>query len=308
MTIRERYEAALDGIGAKLTDDPRVIAAFVAGSLSYDVVWEKSDIDMTIVTDDEKRPYAGFALTEQGICISANVISRQAFKKELEGGLQAGHWHSFLANGRMLFCRDAAINELFEGIRHVGERDLDLQLLQTASWAVTVLEKAEKWLVVKRDPVYSFLWLLKGTETLAGIEVMLHRDIPTREVVQQALVYNPELFGRLYRDAIEGPKTEARMAEALKLADDYIDRHHKRLFKPVLDYLAEEKDVRSFSDLMQELKQHRRFEDMLIVHGCEWLAQKGYIERATYPLKLTGKSRIEIDELAYFDAKGMFES
>jgi uncharacterized protein len=306
LNIQDRYQQALDAITAKLLEDKRVVAAFIAGSLSYDVVWEKSDIDLVIVTDDEKRSNACFALTEYGICISANVLSRQAFKSDLERGLQTGHRHSFLAKSRPLICRDAAIQGLYDGIRHVGERDLDIQLLTMASWAVTALEKVEKWLVVKRDPIYSFFWLMKVTETLAGIEVMLHRDIPIREVVQQALAYNPGLFGRLYTDAIEGPKTEARMSEALQLADAYIDKHHKRLFKLVLDYLADERDVRPFSDLMQHLRQHHRVEDMLIVHGCEWLAQKGYIERASYPLKLTAKSRTELDELAYFDAKEMF--
>ncbi|XEC95560.1 hypothetical protein AB6A23_03020 [Paenibacillus tarimensis] len=302
--VQERYRAALDSFTEKLRMDKHVIAAFVGGSLSYDEVWERSDIDMTIVVDDNKRPYDSFMLVEHGICIAANVYSRQTFKQEFEKSLQTGFQHSYLSKSTMLFCEDAAIRDLFGQIGHVGERDLDVQLLQTASWGLTVLEKAEKWLVVKQDPVYSFHWLLKTVEVLAQIEVMLHRDIPTREVIQQALSYNPDFFRTMYSGLVEGPKTVEAMQEAVRLADDYIASRHERLFKLVFDYLTEENDVRPFSEMMQYLKQRYRMEDMLIVHGCEWLAQKGYIDRASSPVKLTPRSRVEVDELAYFDGKG----
>ncbi|WP_274364347.1 hypothetical protein [Paenibacillus thermotolerans] len=304
--VQQTYRAALESITDKLRRDQRVVAAFVGGSLSYDVVWEKSDIDMTVVVDDDKRPYASLLLVEHGICISANVSSRQSFKQQFERSLQAGFMHSFLAKSTMLFCNDPAIRDLYEQIRHVGERDLDVQLLLAASWAVTVLEKAEKWLVVKRDPTYSFLWLLKGVEQLAQIEVMLNRDIPTREVIQQALKYNPEFFQRMYHGVIEGPKTLETMKAAVAEADRYIEERHERLFKLVTDYLRSEGDVRSFSEMMQHMKQRFRMEDMLIVHGCEWLAQKGYIQRASSSVRLTARSRFELDELAYFDGKGFF--
>ncbi|QHW33711.1 hypothetical protein GZH47_24880 [Paenibacillus rhizovicinus] len=302
--VQQTYRIALETVTEQLRLDNRVLAAFVMGSLSYDVVWEKSDIDMTIITDDEKKPTGSVVLVEQGICISANLVSRQQFKSNLERSLNASFFHSYLSKGTLLFCNDASIRDLYERVRHVGERDLDVQLLNVASGVVTLLEKAEKWIVVKKDPTYSFLWLMKTVEELARLEVMLNRDIPTREVVQQALVYNPVFFKRMYHDLIEGPKTIEAMADAIQAADRYVEERHERLFKLVTDYLSEQHDVRPFSELMLHLKQRYRMEDMLIVHGCEWLAQKGFIKRASYPVRLTAKSRVEVEELAYFDGRG----
>ncbi|MBM7564224.1 hypothetical protein [Paenibacillus sacheonensis] len=301
--IQATYRAALESVTEQLRQDNRVLAAFVLGSLSYDVVWEKSDIDMMIVVDDDKRPSVSMALVEQGICISAWVVNRQQFKTNLERSMQTSFFHSFLSKGTLLFCSDASIRDLYERVRHVGERDLDVQLLINASIVVTLLEKAEKWLVVKKDPTYSFLWILKTVEELARVEVMLNRDIPTREVIQQALKYNPAFFGRMYTELIEGPKTLEAMEEAVRLADRYVEERHERLFKLVTDYLSQENDVRPFSELMLHLKQRYRMDDALIVHGCEWLAQKGFIERASYPARLTARSRVELDELAYFDSR-----
>ncbi len=88
--IQQTYRAAMESFVDRVRQDSHVLAVFVAGSLSYDEVWEKSDIDMHIVTDDEKRPYAAYHLVEHGICISASVTSRTEFKKTFEQSIQTG--------------------------------------------------------------------------------------------------------------------------------------------------------------------------------------------------------------------------
>ena len=35
--------------------DRSILAAILCGSLSHDIVWEKSDIDLTLVTIDDKK-------------------------------------------------------------------------------------------------------------------------------------------------------------------------------------------------------------------------------------------------------------
>jgi len=34
--------------------------------------------------------------------------------------------------------------------------------------------------------------------------------------------------------------------------------------------------------------------------ACEWLAEEGLIQRVSNPLRLTDKSKIEVDEAAYY--------
>lgn len=47
--LRERYLAAVDRFVEKVKPDPNVLAVIVSGSLAYDLLWEKSDIDMSVV-------------------------------------------------------------------------------------------------------------------------------------------------------------------------------------------------------------------------------------------------------------------
>jgi uncharacterized protein len=58
-TIRRQYEDAVAQLVEKVQRDPYIVAAILLGSLSYDVVWEKSDIDMLFVTEEFKARGGG---------------------------------------------------------------------------------------------------------------------------------------------------------------------------------------------------------------------------------------------------------
>ncbi|MBD3919492.1 hypothetical protein H8B09_12075 [Paenibacillus sp. PR3] len=298
--LQLKYRTAMETFVERVRQDSHILAIFIGGSLSYDEVWEKSDIDVYLVSDDEKRAYAPFHLVENGIVFSVNLLSRTEFRKQQERVVQGSFIHSFLFKSTLVYCKDEAVRDIHERMSKVGDRDREIQLLMIASQTILFLEKAEKWATVKKDPTYSFVYLIRIVDSLAQIEVLLNRDIPTREVIHQALRYNPDFFNWMYNDLIHGPKDEATLMEAVRRADGYLLRHKDELFRLLFQYLKEEQDVRPFSEIMQYMKQKHRMEDALIVHGTEWLAEKGLIDKASSPIKLTPKSRIEVDELAYF--------
>src|ERR1700730_15643407 len=96
-------------------------------------------------------------------------------------------------------------------------------MLNAAAYVLPALTKAEKWLLVKKDPTYSFLWLMFLVNNLARIEVLLHNDVAGREVIKQALAYNPAFFNAIYTDLAHRPKDEATMRQAIALIHDYLD-------------------------------------------------------------------------------------
>ena len=65
-----------------------------------------------------------------------------------------------------------------------------------------LLDKAEKWLHVKDDPHYSFVWIMYVVNQLASIEAVMNGEAPGREVIHQAL------------DVVQHARTE-RMARQL---------------------------------------------------------------------------------------------
>ena len=55
MTVSAEFSRALDALVAELRHDRSVLAVILAGSLSHDTVWARSDIDLVLVTIDDSR-------------------------------------------------------------------------------------------------------------------------------------------------------------------------------------------------------------------------------------------------------------
>ena len=54
MDIKQQFEEALNDFIEKVKEDRNILAVILFGSLSYDTVWEKSDIDLMLITRDMK--------------------------------------------------------------------------------------------------------------------------------------------------------------------------------------------------------------------------------------------------------------
>src|ERR1700759_2978880 len=101
MTTREKFTSALDGLVEQLKLDRSVLAAILCGSLSHDTVWEKSDIDLALVTIDDKKAERGsLALYAGGVNVHAFLMPRLQFRKTVEGMVRNSFMHALLAKGR----------------------------------------------------------------------------------------------------------------------------------------------------------------------------------------------------------------
>jgi hypothetical protein len=237
-------------------------------------------------------------LLEKDVNIHAVVIPRAQFRKELEGSLQGSFFHSSFARSRLLYSHDEGIREWYASASHVGDRDRDIQVMRHAAGVFGSLTKAEKWLRVKRDPAYSYVWILSVLNSLASIEVLRAGQVPGREVIHQALKVNPDFFEAIYADPIHQPKTEALVAGILASINAYLDANVATFFRPLFDYLAEVAEPRSVTELDDHFR--KRAQTEMISMACEWLADKGLIGRISAPLRLTEKSRVTVEEAAYY--------
>jgi hypothetical protein len=296
--IQQRYEQALEALVEKVKQDQTILAAILLGSLSYDVVWEKSDIDLVLVRQEGKQKNGGYSLVEAGINVHAIMTTRSEFKRMMEGSLQSSFMHSTLNRGRLLFTRDEMIRDLFEKSEQVGARDREIQLLRAGSWVLPSLAKAEKWFHVKQDLCYSFVWIMKCLDGLATIEVISHGEVTGREVILQALPHNPQFFHAIYTDLIHGEKTSEAIGAALDRINGYLRERIPLIFRPVLEYLAEANGIRSSTEINHYFSNQMNLQGVDSV--CEWLADEDVIQKLSSPLRLTDKSRVDVEEAAYY--------
>jgi hypothetical protein len=299
-TIRERFQDALGALVEHLKTDRTVLAAILCGSLAHDTVWQKSDIDLVIITVDDLQKSEGshLSIDADGVNVHAMLMPRTMFRRIAEGARHNSFMHSFFAKGRVLFSHDPSIATLCSGLAHVGSRDLAVQLLATATHVIPCLDKARKWLITRGDLDYTALWILYAATAIARIEVLSARQIADREVIPQASRLNPALFKTVYHDLLNAKKTRAQIDAALDAMDDFLSARAGTLFGLVVEHLREVGDARSASEIETHFKRHFDLEGATM--ACEYLAHKGLIGQASAPVRLTKKSQVLTQELAYF--------
>ena len=296
--------AALDSLVPLLESDRTILAALLGGSLSHDRVWEKSDIDLLLITADDKltgHPYV--SLNADGVNVHALLMQRAEFRKLAEGAVHQSFMHSFLAKSRVLFTRDDTITDLCARLQKIGERDTSLALLRAGTNVLPCLYKARKFLITRGDLDYTALWILYAATPLAQVEVISARRLVDREVIPQALSLNPGFFKTIYSDLLNTKKTKKAVEAALAAAEAYMAQRARRLFAPILDYLREVGDVRSASDIEDHFS--RRFDVAGVTTACEYLSDQSLIAKASAPVRATKRSSTSLPELAFFLPEGM---
>jgi hypothetical protein len=300
-SVRQAFTDALDALVEQVKADRSVLASILCGSLSHDAVWAKSDIDLVFVTaDDKKADRDSVSLYAGGVNVHACLLPRAEFRKMVEGAVHSSFMHSFLAKGRLLYTHDETIAALCDRLRDAGERDRQVQLLAAGTAALPAIDKAHKWFVTRGDLDYTALWVLVAATPLAKIEVISAGLLADREVLPQALKLNPAFFKTVYTDLLNTKKARKNVQAALDAVDGYVGDRAATLFAPVIDHLAEVREARSCTEIEDYFK--RNYGVTGVTTACEYLADRGLLGKAGTPVRLTKKSTVQVQEMAFFFA------
>lgn len=292
--LTKRYNDAADSIVAKVKVDPNVIAVIIGGSLSYDQVWEKSDIDMTLVVRDQNLKNDTFCLVEDDITINANVVTRSGFKRYLESQNGGSFIHSYFSKGTILYSNDESLSEYFEEYKKIGKDDITLSMMINACELYYYYEKSLKWLTVKEDELYAQYYILKAAEVLARMEILLKGAVPTREAIRTAYTMNPEFISIYYKNAMSHQYSKEEIRNAIDEMEHYLELHLDIIKKPIVDYMSdgEMKTVTMIS-------KYFHMESHFITGLLEYLAEKGVIVKVSQTIRITPKSKLAVEEIVY---------
>jgi predicted nucleotidyltransferase len=302
-SVHQKFSAALNDLVEQIKEDHSILAVILCGSLSHDTVWTKSDIDLVLVTIDDKKVDAGdIALYADGLNVHALLMPRTKFRETVEGAVTNSFMHSFLAKGRLLYTHDPSIAKLCANLSAIGDRDTQFQLLSAGVEALACMHKAHKWFVTRADLDYTALWILYAATPLARIEIISRGLLADREVVPQAAALNPELFTVIYSGMLNTKKTTRAVHSALDAVDAYVGERADLLFAPIVEYLQEAGEARSASEIENHFA--RQFNITGVTTACEYLSDQRRIGKASIAARLTRRSTADVQELAFFVTGG----
>lgn len=292
--VRQRYLDATESFIDKVKDDPNVIAVIVSGSLAYDQVWEKSDIDMTLVVRDQVLKNNSYCIVEDDITINVFLVVRSNFKRYLDSLRGGSIGHSYLSRGKIHYCTDESLVEYFEDFKLMGSDDQALSVFITACELVHQCDKCRKWLEVKKNPLYAQFYLLKAVDNIARMEVCLHGESPSREAVLKAYTLNPEMITPYYQNAMSRHYGEEEIEAAICRLENYLKQHLDIIKKPVVEYMADQ-EMKTVTMITKYFETDSHF----IVGIFDYLAEQGVIAKVSQTIRITPKSKRAVEEIAY---------
>src|SRR5436853_40718 len=90
-TVQQKFSAALATLVDQVKRDRSVLAAILCGSLSHDTVWAKSDIDLVLVTVDDKKTadtglflYAATPLAKIEVLSARLLVDREVLPQAIK--------------------------------------------------------------------------------------------------------------------------------------------------------------------------------------------------------------------------------
>lgn len=293
-SMKERYVKATDSFVSKVKDDINVIAILVMGSLSYDVVWEKSDVDMTVVVRDQKMDRKSYCIIEDGITFNVTVVPRTMLKRHFESAIGGSIPQAYLAKGRIVYTKDDTLYDLLDDLKQLGSDDIALSAFTLSSALIDLHQKSEKWLKVKKDLLYAQYYLLKAAEVIAKMELVINGEIPIRESIQKVMEFNPELMKPFYEVPMSHLMTETEIEEGIKKIDAFLEGHLDIISKPVLD-LLKDGEMKTVSMIAA----FYNLEPSYIIEALDYLFEKGVIVKVSQTIRLTPKGKLAVEEIGY---------
>lgn len=292
--LKKRFMAATESFVDKVREDPNVIAIIVSGSLAYDLVWEKSDIDMTVIVRDQPLKNNGYCIIEDGITINVYLMERSTFKRGMERNIGGSISQSYFSKGKIIYTTDDSLYEYFDDIKKIGSDDVSLTLMYTACELVGLYDKCMKWLTVRKDLLYAQYYLLKAAENIAHMEICLNRETVGRDSIQKAMKLNPDILHPIYTDAMSHHMSEEEIRQGIDLIDRYLVKHMDVFKKPVLEFMSDQ-EIKT----MTLITKHFHVEGHFIIEIFDYLAEKGVIEKVSQTIRITPKSKLAVEEIGY---------
>jgi hypothetical protein len=302
-----RFEAALNQLIERVTEDRYVLAIVLVGSLSQETIWRRESIGLWIIEADgvsRRLPSDGNderifrILVEDGINIHAEVIPRGRFKKMVEGASRTAFSCNFFAIRQIVYSKDPSIDSWFKKANSIAIKDQERELLTFSTWTIHAHRYARKRLDIKGDVELAAQDTLGAAHSVAHTEIICQGKVVEQDVIYRAIEGNPALFQTIYLDVLAKHKNRRVLSTALDAIDGYLEEHYREHLKPLLAYLKKQNRVVPLS----EISDNFAFSQLHPGHlesACEWLERKGLLQKFSAPFKLTKRSTERVEEPAY---------
>ena len=302
------FREAVDHFVERISKDKNILAAVLVGSINAELIWRKDGIGVWLIETDgvtkrlksdgeDERIFRTFV--EDGINLHAEVIPRARFKQMVEGSSRTAFSCSFFAARELIYCDDPSITKWFDTANTIATKDQEKERMVATTWVMGSARYARKRIERKEDLELGFEAITWAAHSIAAVEVINDGKVYEKASIYKAIELQPKLFKTIYTDLLTKKRTEKLLLKALNTIDEYVEENAEQNLEPILHFLKKQNATVPLSHLCEHFA-HSQIYPHHIEIACEWLEREGLIEKLAMPFKITKKSRVDVEEPAYF--------
>jgi len=203
--------------------------------------------------------------------------------------------YSGFSHMEVVFSRDDQFVKQFYDVRTMRAQTFAAYMMEDAAQILSRVSKIKRH--IASDTAYAQFQFVQISEYLARFE-HLRRQLPIPDdVVPAARQLNPQLMEYFNTQALSGHWEVATCEQALERLDTYFTEHIEILSKPILHLFKKyKKEIVTLDDVYQNF----HIPGWSLYPLLKFLSDKGVLHIVTSPVKLTRKSKIELENIAFF--------
>lgn len=301
------FQDALQALIDRVAEDRYVLAVVNVGSLSEETIWSREWLHVWIIEadgvtrrlkSDGQNEDISRILIENGVNIYVDLIARSRFKAMVEGTSRTAFSCNFFAERELVYSADPSIKNWFKTANTIAVKDQEKELLTFSTWTIHAVLHARKRLLDKGDIELAKQHTLEAAHSIAHTEIIREGKVREQDIIYRAIELNPNLFQTIYLDVLAKRKSKKLLLTALDAIDGYVESHYRQHLKPLLKYLQGQQRVVPLSEMSEHFA-YTQIHPWHLASACDWLEEKGLLDKLSAPFKLTKRSRERVEEPAY---------
>jgi len=302
------FQNALNEFKTRLLEDRYILAAVQIASFMEETIWCHDSIGLWIIEEDgvshrlksdgkNERIFRTFV--ENGINIHCEIIPRSRFRLMVEGNSRTAFSCNFFSKRELIFSKDPSIEKWFSEANQLATSDQEKELLVVMTWVICCYRHALRRLQIKNDLPLTTQDVLDLAHSIAHLEIVRGGEIYEKEAIYKAIDTEPELFQTIYLDVLSKRKSKKLLQTALDTVAEYMQQNALNDLRPVIRYLKKQNRIVPLSELAEHFA-HSQLYPWHIETALLWLEENGMVDKLSSPFGITKKSRVEIEEPAWF--------
>jgi uncharacterized protein len=240
------YQEAYESTVSKLKANNQVIAVVVYGSMVSGDVWEESDIDFLIITN-EKNKTENIYTKACNIPVHINYLSKDVFISSYKNLLKGGTFHKAFFTGKLVYCSDDDIRNIHMSARFYGDRDINIRNVDMLTHLVNSLHYTKKYYTTHKFET-SYQWCIETLKNYARLLMNMNGHITDKDILSFAVNMDDNIE-KLFKLFNSNMSVRDKIGEILSQIDEFIDLNIEVLSQPIVDFLREKRTQLSIQDI-----------------------------------------------------------